>query len=298
MNRICRTSVYAALCLACCLPKAARSEEPFNLDAVLQIFEAVVDDIAPAPRPARAVLQLNQNEAQVKQMMPHFVQQLRPVLMSELAFIRLMCDPPKEQRPKIKAAGEASLENAARQLAEQQFGNNRGMLGGRREPADPRQIIVDDLTQALKTALTSEQMARYTSEANKRTARRKRAAILSAVSLLDETLSLTAEQREKIYDAIAANWQPGWEQWIMLQRYGGQYFPMIPDQHVVGHLNKEQRDVWSGLQRISFGGWSGFEGQIQDDDGWWGGEPDKRAAAVDEQEDEVFVAPLIIEDAR
>ncbi|MEX2139255.1 MAG: hypothetical protein WD894_08345 [Pirellulales bacterium] len=293
MNRICQTSLYAVFCIIWCLPNAARSAEPFDLDAVLQIFEAVVNDVAPAPRPARAVLQLNQNEAQIKQMTPHFVQQLRPALMSELAFIRQMCDLPKEQRPKIKAAGEASLEKAARGLAEQQFGNNRRMSGGRNEPADARKIIADELNQALQLTLTTEQMAQYTSEAIKRADRRKRAAILSAVSLLDETLSLTAEQREKIYDSIAANWQPGWEQWLMLQRYGGQYFPMIPDQQVVPHLNDEQRSVWSGLQRISFGGWSGAEGQVPEDDGWWGDEPAKPADAAGAVGG--FGAPLIIE---
>jgi hypothetical protein len=301
MNRICQTSLYAVFCILCCVPNTARSAEPFELDAVLQIFEAVVDgldtpDIAQAQAPARAVLQLNQNEAQIKQVMPHFVQQLRPALMSELAFIRQMCDLPKEQRPKIKTAGEASLEKAARQLAQQQFGNNRRMSGGRNEPADPRQVIADELNQALKLALTSEQMAQYTSEATKRTARRKRAAILGAVALLDETLSLTAEQREKTYDSIAANWQPGWEQWLMLQRYGGQYFPMIPDQQVVPHLNAEQRSVWSGLQRVSFGGWSGIEGQVQEEDGWWGEEPPKPAAADDERKKVFYAAPLIIED--
>ena len=66
----------------------------------------------------------------------------------------------------------------------------------------------------------------------------------------------------------------------MLHRYGGQYFPMIPDQHVVSHLNEEQRRVWEGLQKISLNNWSGAEAQVHDDDGWWGDEPAKPAEAA------------------
>jgi hypothetical protein len=187
-----------------------------------------------------------------------------------------MCEVPEVQRPKIKAAGEASLEKAARQLAEQQFGGNRGMSG---QP-DPRKTIDDDLAAALKRAVTADQMAAYTSEVAKRTERRKRAAVLTAVSLLDEALWLTPEQRQKIHDSLVANWQASWEQWLMLHRYGGQYFPMIPDQHVVSHLNEEQRRVWNGLQKISLSSWSGAEAQVPEDDGWWGDEPARPADAA------------------
>lgn len=278
------TTLPVALCLACCFGSSARGEEPLDLGAVLEVFEAVVEELAPAPPrvKGRAVLQLNQQEAQIKQIMPHFVQQLRPVLASELAFIRQMCDVPKEQRPKIKAAGEASLEKAARQLAEQQFGGNRRVLGLASE-SDPRKTIGDDLAQALKSALSSKQMAEYTREVAKRTERRKRAAVLTAVSLLDEALWLTPQQRNEIHDSLVANWQPGWEQWLMLHRYGGQYFPMIPNEQVVSHLNEEQRRVWDGLQKISLSSWSGAEGPLQDDDGWWGDEPAKPAEAAGNQ---------------
>jgi hypothetical protein len=280
MKRVSQLVVSATAFLASCLSTAARCEEPIKLGDVLEIFEAVVDDLVPAPAPAKAVLQVNPREAQVKQIMPHFVQQLRPVLMSELAFIRQMCNVPKEQRPQIKAAGEASLEKAARQLAEQQFGGNRGMFGAP-TTSDPRTTINDALVDALKRALTAEQMAEYTSEVEKRSERRKRAAILSAVALLDEVLWLTAEQRQAIYDSIAANWQPSWEQWLMLSRYGGQYFPMIPDQHVVAHFNEEQRRVWNGLQKINLSAWSGAEAQVHEDDGWWGDEPVKAAGPAE-----------------
>ncbi len=281
MNRTCQTIAYAATVLAClvfCRPGAARGEEPFGLDAVFEVFEAVVEELVPAP--PRAKVQIQRQEVQIKQMAPQLAQQLRPMLHSELAFIRQMCELPIEHRPKVRAAGEAALEKAGRLLAQQQFGVNRGMLGGANEPSDPRQLIADALAGALKESISAEQLAEYSREAAQRTARRKRAAILSAIAVLDEALFLTAEQRTAISESVESHWQADWEQWTMLQQYGGQYFPQIPDNYVVPHLNQEQRSVWNGLQKVSFGSWSGAEGQVPVDDGWWGEDAAKPAGAA------------------
>jgi hypothetical protein len=259
---------------------AATVEIDFDLQ---EIVVDVVQQFFPAPAPAPARLEparVAQIEAQIKQILPHFIQQLRPVLAAELAFIRQFCDVPKEVRPKIKAAGEASLQQAARGLAGQQFQNDGNPFGRGNSPSDPRQLIAEALSAAVKEHLSAEQFAMYSAESEKRTARRKEAAILCAVSRLDETLWLTTKQREQISRAIAANWQGKWEQWVLLHRYGGMYFPVIPDEHVVAYLNEEQKSVWNGLQKVDFGGWGGFDGQMQEDDGWWGDEPARQAEAA------------------
>ncbi len=224
-------------------------------------------------------LDLNAVDAQVQQWIPQFTQQYQPVLMTELNFIRQMCDLKPEQRPKIKAVGEASVKEVVRRLAEQQGRAMRGVNFVEREaaPADPRRFIRESLAKVLKETLTEEQMAKYTEEATQRTALRKRAAIHSAVALLDSALSLTVEQRDKITESISTNWQDNWEQWLMLSMYGGQYFPTIPDPQVVTHLNDDQKSVWNGLQKVDFGFWGG-DGQEQQNDGWWGDEPAKAAA--------------------
>ncbi|MBC8114866.1 MAG: BON domain-containing protein, partial [Candidatus Saccharimonas sp.] len=186
-----------------------------------------------------------QADAQLKQWIPQFTEQFRPILTMELNFIRQMCDLTPEQRPKIKAAGEASVTEAARKMAEMQVRQMRVAVAQNSQP-DPRRIIRDALAKVLKETLTPEQMAKYTEEATKRTALRKRAAILSVVALLDSTMCLTVEQRDKITESISSGWQDKWEQWLMMSAYGGQYFPMVPDQFVVTHLNAEQKSVWSG----------------------------------------------------
>ena len=218
--------------------------------------------------------------AQNDAMMQQFLQQFRPHLMEELGFIRLVCsDLTKEQRPKIKAAGEAGLKKAAKQMADLQNRQNRGLGFQPNAQPEPRKMIREALAKALKETLTPDQMLRYSREATDRTAHRKQAAILSVVSRLDGSLYLTPKQRDAIFENIAANWQEKWEQWLMFSAYGNEYFPTIPDKIIVPQLNAEQKSVWNGLQKIEMGGWWGGNGQVQPNDGWWGdGEGDQNAA--------------------
>ena len=211
------------------------------------------------------------NEAVIQQ----FVQQFRPVLSAELAFVRLICDDLSvEQRARIKAAGEAALKDAAERQAKMQM-QQQAQLAAKLAPVA---TIRDGLGEALQATLTTEQFERYSAEAAQRAATRKRAAIDCAIARLDATLCLTADQREKLIDSIAAQWQDDWESWLNLNIYGNQYTPMIPDQLVVSHLNAEQKAVWRGLQKINFSSWNVWNGQqVEEDDNWWGDKPTQPA---------------------
>ncbi len=247
---------------------------------------------APAePAPVRAAIAVQVEQAvpadQIKQITEQFKQQLRPVLTGELAFIRLLCDLPLEKRKAVYAAGVAEMDSIAAAMAEQQ---NRGgrVLGAARIAVPGKQQAVNDppkairaaLDTALKKALPEDQYKAYHEEAEYRKAQRKQAAIHSVVARLDGMLCLTPEVREKMTESIADNWQEDWERWLQMNQYGDQYFPTVPDQLVVDHLNAEQRQVWTGLQKVSFGGWGNFGGGIAvADDGWWG-EPVNEGGAV------------------
>ncbi len=218
-----------------------------------------------------------QIDAQVQQWVGQFTQQYRPILTTELNFIRQVCDLAPEQRPKIKTAGEASLKEAALKMAELQGGQMRGVFRAQNQQPDPQRTIRESVAKALQETLTPEQMTKYKAAAAQRASLRKRAAIRCVVARLDGTLCLTADQRDKITQAITAGWQDKWEQWLMLSAYGDQYFPMVPDQHVVTHLDADQKSVWSGLQKVDFGYYFGG-GIAEADDGWWGVEPAKAEA--------------------
>jgi hypothetical protein len=85
---------------------------------------------------------------------------------------------------------------------------------------------------------------------------------------LDSALYLSKEQREKITENLKTNWHLEWEQWITMHQYNGQYFPQVPDQHVVPHLNADQKLVWDGLQKVNINAWHNNRNRPPDD-GWW-----------------------------
>ena len=203
-----------------------------------------------------------------------FLQQFRPILQSELEFVRKVCDLSVEQRPKIKTAGEDSLKEAATKVADSHQRPRRVVFGDAvvNNAPNPRKIIHEGLTNALRETLTGEQMEHYTYQATKRAESRKRAAILNMVSRLDGSLSLTPKQRERISQSLSSTWQDRWEEWLKIQNYNSVYFPAVPNSCIVPHLNGDQALVWSGIQKVEFGlnyGWGGQE--HTDDDGWWEG---------------------------
>ncbi|MBC7821999.1 MAG: hypothetical protein IAG10_34370 [Planctomycetaceae bacterium] len=275
-----RTAILFAGLALNLAPIRARADEPKA--AVKKAAEAKPAEAEPkADKPAEpkkaADAREAQIDAQVQQWVGQFTQQYRAILTTELNFIRQVCDLTPEQRPKIKAAGEASLKEAALKMAELQGGQMRGGFRAANEQPNPQRIIRESIAKVLQETLTPEQMAKYKAEATQRTALRKRAAIRCVVARLDGTLCLTTEQRDKISQSITAGWQDKWEQWLMLSVYGDQYFPMVPNQHVVSHLDTDQKSVWGGLQKVDFGYYGGG-GIAEADDGWWGVEPAKADA--------------------
>ena len=190
-----------------------------------------------------------------------YEQMMRPKMWRELEFIRQNCDLAPEQRPKIKAAAEVSVKQAAKDFV-------RGMQNGRQ--GDVGKTIRNGLFKTLEETLTAEQMTRYREMGARRTASIKSVTIKSTVSRLDSFLYLSREQRDKISTTLSEKWQEGWEQWLMVSRYGGLYFPMIPDNDLLPHLSEQQKQVWQGAQKINPGGFWGGEQQPVDD-AWWTG---------------------------
>ena len=234
---------------------------------------------------APVALNVNVDDAQNDALTQQFLVQFRPLLTEELGFVRLVCsDLSKEQRPKIKAAGEASLKQAAKEMGQFQNRQNQGIAIQARIQPEPRKMIREAVDKALRETLTAEQIQRFSREATARKEQRKRAAILCVVSRLDGCLSLNADQREKIIDSITSHWEDKWEQWLMINVYGDQYFPEMPEQYVAPILNPDQKSVWNGLQKINLGGWWGNNGQNPPSDGWWGDEPE----AADQANGPVF----------
>ena len=207
-------------------------------------------------------------------MIQQITQQYRPILTAELAFIRQACGYLAEKdRKTIRKAGEASLREVARQYAAEQALMQRPQNGprpSRPELKSPRTVIRQGLNEGLKNVLTEAQWKEFSAEFDERLNARKNAVLLDTVARLDVALHLNAAQRDKIRDSLNSAWQDKWEEWLMIYMYNDLYYPMIPDNLVVTHLNPEQKSIWPNLQKIQFGFYEQFQAAADD---WWGPEP-------------------------
>ncbi len=190
-----------------------------------------------------------------------FLQQFRQLSKAELNFVRAVCQPNAEQSKKIKAAGDVGLKTAVKKFAEVQKKMQQGVRAGQ-EPQwpDPRKLISDALLKSVKETLSADQAKRYEAELEKRTAARKRAALLNLVAKLDKDLVLTADQRGKLTDVLDSNWKDAWGQQLEVFMYGDSYMPVLPDAQVTPVLTEKQKLIWTGIpkQHNQFWGWAGF----------------------------------------
>jgi hypothetical protein len=223
-------------------------------------------DAAPAQRVLAPPVAANADDARIQQ----YVQLLQPTMWRELDFVRLVCDLKPEQRPKVKAAADVAVKEAA-----------KTMLKPQRQPMTmfATKAVRDGINDSLKQMLTAEQLDHFQAEASSRDAATKKAAIQTLVSQIDGILFLSHEQRENISATLDKNWQPDWEYWLNMRQhqFGEQYLPQVPDQHIVPHLTAEQRVVWTGLQKIMFNAWQNNGRRQADDAAWWAGKTDNAA---------------------
>ena len=187
-----------------------------------------------------------------------FNQLYRQVLQSEYHFVRTVCDLNPGQRKAIALDAERAFKTAAKQYAEQQVAMRQvRIINGQRVNVNPQALILDGLATAVKGNLTPEQFARYQDEVAKRNANRKQVTIHSVIAKMDRSLVLSAAQREKLAESLAAHWDESWSQSMQMFFQGDQYYPSIPDPYVVPFLNASQKKVWAGTQRVQgifFGG--------------------------------------------
>lgn len=194
------------------------------------------------------------------------------MLTSELGFIRATCDVPPEHRPRVKEAGEKSLDVSIKQLAEMQSRPNRGAFNNFPDPEDS---LRDALQSALKEVLPSEEYAKYESESNKRKDVIKNTTIDLIVSRIDRQLWLSPKQRTDITEAIATQWKDSNESWMSIANYGNRMIPEIPDSLIVPHLTTRQKSAWNKAQKVNLSSvrflnrnWIGNTDDPNDD--YWG----------------------------
>lgn len=231
---------------------------------------AIVHAIAPLLR-AVAVPKIDDETAQ------QLLLQYRPLLTAELELLRQTCDLAPEQRPKIKAAAEASVKQIVL------HGGKVPEMNGFVDADAGSTLVRASLRKALAEALSPEQAASYARRLEKRTVRRKRAAIQLTVARLDAVLYLTPEQRDKISNGLTGSWQESWEGWLSMMDMPGNCLPDAPDNCIVPHLSAEQAAVFGGMEKVNFSidVFDANQGvQETEDADWWNGKPAKAPEAA------------------
>jgi hypothetical protein len=190
----------------------------------------------------------DQNEAFAQQFEGQFGKQFQHLYRTELHLLRVVCKLTKPQYQKVAADGEPALKATKQKFLvywrnQQQGKWDRSGKG----QADPREALSAELEKALQKTLTPEQAAAYKKERDLRTAAQRRAVVKTLIVMMDRQLVLSAEQRDKIHEVLDKNWNDSWYTYVA--RFGGNYYPAMPDAKILPILNDEQKTIWNGMQK-------------------------------------------------
>jgi hypothetical protein len=215
---------------------------------ILLGLPAAVPQPPAVPDGDAAAQQLKQQQLQQAKQME---QMLQPVLHAELEFIRTACgDLGPEAKQAIKAAAADAVREAARQFAAQQHRPGRRSL-------DLSRVFAEKIEPVIKQHVSSDATAVWRRERDARRERRAEAARLLIVAKLDESLELTAAQREAILADLRARWDDAWL--CELQDPGGfivnahRPAPDYAATAISPHLDDLQRQAWDAWVKAA--GW-------------------------------------------
>ena len=243
------------------------------LQSVLGTPFAIAPPIVELVFAAMVIIQEEEENLLVVGDIDELLQQLRPILYSELGFIRLVCDDlTVAQRAQIRSAAEASLKLSASKMAVNQEPDHSVGIGVLLETrTEPLSAIRQEIDTIMKEVLTPEKYATYSELAANRIAHRKRAALFAIVAQLDGNLCLAFQQREKIMDEISSHWQDEWEQWLEWDSDFSEV-PKNLDPIVRPMLDEFQAVVWKQTPKSQFEEVLivSQEAESKFNDGWWG----------------------------
>jgi hypothetical protein len=170
------------------------------------------------------------------------IQQLRPALQVELNFVKSLCAPTPEQMQQIKAEALKQIADAVKNL---ERGNN-----GQQGLNQSRRRVQDKVGELVHQKLSPAQAARYDDEIKKRYTNLRQVCARNLVVALDEELSLTEWQRQKLFTELSDNWDESWTlSVVIVSTRTYQMLPNVPDELVVPYLDAAQRTLWNGLSK-------------------------------------------------
>jgi hypothetical protein len=189
-----------------------------------------------------------EEEQKLKDEIQETVRLFRRVLLPELQFVRVACEPTSEQRRRIKQEAGRLLERTVSESVRKEQASEKKGQGRETDVTHTMKQYHAGLAVVVKSHLTPEQWARYQQELKKRSAHRKRTAVRNLLAHLDRALGLTERQRDQIGESLDTHWDENWNS-IALLLDDGEY-PEIPDPLIVPFLTQVQSASWKGLSKM------------------------------------------------
>ncbi len=227
---------------------------------------------------AQIVNGLGQLEANaLQQFEAHYGRHFDQILRTELHFIRIVCQPSRQQYEAMAADGKLVRTKVINKFAMIEQGMNHGQ--NQSTDSDTRKPVAEGLLISAKRHLLPDQVAAYERELAARNEAHKDVAVLVTTAKLDRKLVLNSDQRAQVTKLLDENWHESWGSAPMLM-YGGQYFPDVPDTKLIPMLTGTQRKVWKTVDQQSQAFWGfnvGMNQGIALAEEQWADEPEEKA---------------------
>ena len=196
--------------------------------------------------------------AELKALLPQFEQQVRPLIRSKYNLLRSVANPTKEQRAKIVVEAEEAQRDVVKVFAELQLKMQRGMWDGNSKYPNGQNLVAEKFKELAKKCLNPDQLERYNQEMARREEVYKSVCVKNLVSMIDQQLVLSPDQRDKLAADLAKKWDKNWVSSLEVFMYGEQFMPQLPDDVMLTHLNASQKEVWKATPRNGGNIWGGF----------------------------------------
>lgn len=208
--------------------------------------------------------------ANLRPFMPAFNQ----ALTIEIHFLRKVSNPDEEQLKAIRAAGQTKILELARVVARNQHQAFNDESQGGRGP------LQKALLASAKKVLPTDKYESYRKELEERKAARLRGACEMMTLNVDNTLSFSLDNYDKVVQLLTEKAQPQWTHTMQAFLYK-EYCPLPGVELLKPLLNDRQQKIWSGKSRRSSGivfGWPanlglqqwGLNAQLQELDDYSG----------------------------
>lgn len=169
----------------------------------------------------------------------------RSLFLAELRFARFASGASEEQARRMARAARDPLRKAIAEGVDRRLAEHGPEILHLTAAHRASQQAVASIAEA---ELSREQWVRFRDQVDRRAARRKQVAIRGLAARLEQELRLTAQQRDKISESLAAHWDSRWAIGAILLDSNAA-LPEIPGPVILPILTGTQRSAWARLAK-------------------------------------------------